>query len=424
MGIATTPRTRASVPGILKDVRFAWWLYLVTGCFAPEVISGAPCSSQGDCPHGQTCDLDTYRCGDATIPTADASPDTLDVDANPCDPGEELVAGACTIPLTTEIPPAAISPAACDTGDANTSRTVALDRGNRIYVAFSCGGAAHVVTSGDGGATASAPMPLGITGVDHASVAGGPRKVGYVATGGMQGVVLAVTVDGGATWSTSTLDTARPDAGWGIAVAARDDAVWVAVRSGGAVRVYRNTTRGGGAFAQVDVPLNAVYGDLVVDPQTGHVWLTGDSPQIHVRRSIDGGASFEAEIDPAGASYNYSDAALAGGAIFVTGSSQSTFSRIPIAAPATATTTAAMLPSVSPRGRAIAVAADEAVYVANRPPSAPVSVVRFPSGATTGASRTATAGTGPSVAAGPGTTAVFVYTETASQTVRLGVYVF
>ncbi|MFN0252307.1 MAG: hypothetical protein ACKV2T_35860 [Kofleriaceae bacterium] len=389
-------------------------LVVVAACFAPVAPTGVPCSERGTCPSGQFCELATNICR----PTSDAGGE----DASPCDPTETLANGECVVPITQEVAPTAISPAQCTTPDSSNSRSVGIDRSHRIYAAFQCGAAddMFVATSADGGATAML-QPLGVAGVRSIAVAGGPRKVAYVATAGSQGVVVAITADGGASWMLQTLDPMTPDGNFGIWAAVVGDSVYIAAKRMSSVRVWRNATRGVGAFDVTDVTINAFYGGMVADAQTGDVWVTGDTPDLHVRRSQDGGATFEPELDPS-VSYTYSTWSLAGGYIFVTGSDQSTFSKLATSDPLMVTTVTASLPAAVSRGRTIAAGADESVLIGIEDVADAVTLIRFPPGATAGTTRMIGAGTGPSVVAGPNTTAPFVYT-TANE-VRLGVFVF
>jgi hypothetical protein len=177
-----------------------------------------------------------------------------------------------------------------------------------------------------------------------------------------------------------------------------------------------------GVFNVVDVAIAHVFGDMIVDPQDGTVWVTGDTPQLHVRKSVDGGATFGAVIDPM-ASYNTSDWAINAGTIFAAGS-QNTFTRIEAANPNNVTTVSAMLPTVTGRGRALAAAADGALYVASQPSSGDFALQRFAAGSTSATPRMPGAGTGPSVVAGPGAVAPFVFTDSATNKVMLGVAQF
>jgi len=213
----------------------------------------------------------------------------------------------------------------------------------------------------------------------------------------------------------------RPDEGWGVSLAAAGSSVFVAAQIGGDIRVWRNASSGTGSFAAVDVAFSSVFGELVANPATGEVWLGGDTPQLHVRKSADG-ASFAATVDPPG-SYGYSEWALGGGGLFVTGSA-GTFTRISLADPTMAAPFAATLPSAVARGRALAVAPDETVYVASQASGNAVTIHRFAPGSATGTSRAVAGATGPHVVAGPGTAAPYVFTDMATTKVMLGVAVF
>lgn len=401
-------------------------LLLAAGCFAPEIATGIPCSSTQQCPAGQVCDLATNRCEDMAGAGIDAGVDAPPVDTAACEPGEVLVGDACSIPLATEVAPAPASAADCDTGDANNGRAVAIDGGNRLYVAFRCGAtrAGFVAVSSDGGATVGMPVPLGVTGIDRIAILGGPRKHAFIALAGSDGVAFARTDDGGATWSTQPLDAMTPDAGWGISLAAAGSSVFVAAKLGTTTRVWRNTAAGVGAFASTDVGFDTVFGELVADPASGAVWLAGDTPSLRVRKSTDGAATFAAQVQPPG-SYNFSEWALGGGGLFVTGTSADTFTRIALADPTTTAPVAANLPSAVARGRALAVAPDETVYVANQGSNGATTILRFAPGSATGASRAVSAaGAGPHVVAGPGTAAPYAFTDTGTKKVMLGVAVF
>ena len=405
--------------------RVALWA-LIAGCYDPTIVAGVPCSERGTCPGGQICDVDTHVCGRSSV---DASVDGNPVDGSPdgpaCGPHQDLVGSLCVTRIEP-VGPTPIGAPGCSTGDANVTHAVGLDRSRRIYVGFTCGatGDGTVVVSTDSARSTALPHVIG-TGVTAIAVAGGPPGVGYAATTGSQGISVAVTQDGGASWATQALDTLVSSSNFGVAVAAVNDTVYVAAQVGPGIRVWRNANRGLGAFQVTDVTLSIVFADMVVDPQTGAVWVVGDSPSLHLRKSSDGGATFDPEIAPAPAgTYNYSDWTLGGGAIFVTGSTQTTFTRVPTATPTTSTTPGTMLPAVVTRGRAIAATPDEAVLIANQPSTNALTLQRFAPGATTGTSMPLGTGTHPSILPGPGTSAIYVFTDAATNQLQLGVVAF
>lgn len=397
----------------------------VTACYSPSPPSGVPCSSNDQCPNGQDCNLDTGICNGPPIEGDVDAPTVIPPDASgTCDPTEVFVDGACTIPIAVEVAPYAVSAPDCDTQDPSNSRSVGIDAGNRIYAAFRCGAtnAVFVATSHDGGVTAAAPLPIPIADANHIAVRGGPRKVAYVGVSGGEGVAIAVTTNGGLTWNSQVLTTAVPDGNFGVSVVAAGDSVCVAAEIGSSIRVWRNTARGSGTFDSVDVPMNPVYGEMILDPATGDVWAVGDDPNLHLRKSVDGGATFGGESNPTG-QYHYSEWAIGDATVFVTGADENTFTRIPTSNPGMSTLVTANLPAAGPRGRVIAAAPDNSIYIATQPVGGgALEVLRFAPGASISTSRALGTGTGPSLVVGPGATLPFVFTESASTKIQLGVF--
>ena len=397
----------------------------IAACYSPSAPSGARCNERDECPGDQVCNLATGICDDPAQPGVDGSLDP-DAEDSLCDPTEELVDGACTIPITQDAPAIAVSPAGCDTQQANNSRSVGIDAGNRIYVAVRCGAMdeVFVATSDDGGATVNAPVPLAIASADHVAVRGGPRKVAYVAVSGMTGVSIAVTTDGGLTWTSQVLTNDPVDDNFGVSVVSRGDSVWVAAELAN-VRVWRNATRGTGAFESTDEGLNgSVFGELLVEQTSGTMWIAGDTPALHLKRSTDGGIMFGSRIDP-GAMYNFSEWAIGNGTIFVSGS-QNTFTRIPTDDPTMDMQANATLPDIAAQGRALAAGLDNSLYIANqRANGNAITVLHVAPGAEAAtATRDVGTGTGPAIAVGTGTVVPYAFTETATMTVKLGVFVF
>ena len=78
--------------------------------------------------------------------------------------GDTLIGGECTVSIARPIAAKAVSPSGCNTGAASTSRNLAIDHSDRLYVAFQCGtaGDGFVAVSADGGATTAMPVALGI----------------------------------------------------------------------------------------------------------------------------------------------------------------------------------------------------------------------------------------------------------------------
>lgn len=190
----------------------------------------------------------------------------------------------------------------CTTAASNTSRKIDVDAGNTIYLVMNCAGTGYVVMSRDGGATFTAPMSTGITGITGSNelqiVAGAEGEAHVVGYSGASTVLHSRTTDAGATWSGPTTITTTASAPYGVAypnVAVRGASVWVAA-VGSDTQIYRNDSGGAGAFPLVGtVPLTfpqSVYWRLFVDDVSGKLYLADESNDLFVTVSDDAGATW------------------------------------------------------------------------------------------------------------------------------------
>ena len=327
------------------------------------------------------------------------------------------------VPIDTDVAPRIVSGVeACTTGAANLSRNVGLDQSNNIYVVFECGGTLTFATSEDGGESYSEPTDLGIADVDSIAVAGGAEGVVYVVAATATTVELLTSIDKGQTWTTNTVGMMPGQANWGVSLAVAGDSLYIA-RKNVDVRVFANHTGGEGAFTFVDVTMISTFGDILADPSTGDVFAVSDTPEFHIRRSSDGGLTFDIEVNPPGA-YHYSDWALADSTIFVAGQ-ENTFARIPLSDPTTSVVTPVNASAAIPQSRCIAASDNGAIFTAqvDSATSEP-SITLFPSGSDVGTSLAMPTGSsGSSLFAVTETTVIYVYTTPSSE-VAIGVESF
>ena len=357
-------------------------------------------------------------CEDDPLLCVDATPPAVSFDASP---GPD--AAPMLVPIDTDVAPRIVSgAAACTTGSANLSRNVGLDQSNNIYVVFACGGALTFAVSEDAGESYSAPVDLGLADVDSIAVAGGAAGVVYVVAATATTVELLTSIDKGQTWTSNTVGTMPGQANWGVSLAIAGESLYVA-RKDVDVRVFANHTGGEGAFTFVDVPMASTFGDILADPTTGDVFAVSDTPEFHIRRSSDGGLTFDAEVNPPGA-YHYSDWALADSTIVVAGQ-EDTFARIPLSDLTTSVVTPVNASAAIPQSRCIAASDNGAIFTAqvDSATSEP-SITLYPSGSDVGTPFALPAGsTGSSLFAVSDTTVIYVYTTPASE-VAIGVESF
>jgi hypothetical protein len=362
---------------------------------------------------GQTCDERTEFCPDAGDPDVDAQavPDAA--------PAPDAVT---IVPILTDVPPIPVSGAMpCTSGEGNTDRDIGVDSSGRIYVVFECGGALAVVISEDGGNSFSAPRDLGVSGVDSIAVEATEPGVAYIATGTSTSVDLFKTTDFGQSWASTNVGLTNGEATFGISMAIAGNSVYI-TRKESNLRVFSNHSGGDGAFTAVEVAMASVFGDIVADPDTGYVYAVTDTPDFHIRRSIDGGLTWEAEVNPPGF-YHYSDWALANSTIFVAGTEEN-FARIPVSDITTSVTTANVFGPSVPQSHAIAVS-DEGALFSTRVDSLTSDLIlsHFPPGSDVPTDIILPQGTGGSLLAASSSVVVYLYTNLNSE-VTVGVEAF
>lgn len=375
----------------------------------------AGCGRVGFDPLASSCESDPELCVDATValpPDAAVPPDAALPDAAPM-----------IVPIDTDVAPVVVSGgAACSSGVANLNRDIGVDASNNIYVVFECEGALTVVVSADGGVTYSDPVDLGVAAVDSIAVHGDSAGVAYVVAGTADTVELLKTVDGGQSWTPNTVGAITGDKAWGVSLAVAGDSIYVARRQTD-VRVFANHAQGDGAFTSVDVAMENAFGDVLADPITNDVFVVTDTPEFHIRRSSDGGLSFDAEVNPPGF-YHYSDWTLADSTIFVAGQEDS-FARIPLSDITTSVVTAPVLTASLPQSRSIAAASDGSFFASQVDgTTSELTITHFPAGSDSGTTVPLPAGAiGGSLVAASSTVVVYLYTTETSQ-VAVGVEAF
>lgn len=292
----------------------------------------------------------------------------------------ECGAGRCLTELAPTTP-SVVSPAggACTLGDTTTGRKVAMDGGGALYVLLACGARTGVSASEDGGRSFGAITTLDLDPTVSALVAD-ERGRAIVVSAQSAGVTVSTTSDTGRTFSAPRVVGAPGADAW-LGVARRGDGLLVATHAGKSTVLLSGAARGDGAFTpQGSVSLELEFGDLLVDPDTGAVWLTGDTPALHAFRSADGSSGFGADASPAAALY-YSEWALGGGTLFAVGTG-TTLARMSVASPEKAVLVRGLPPAES-RRRALSAWVDGTLYVGSQQgPTGPATVLRVPAGQT------------------------------------------
>lgn len=353
------------------------------GCDDGNTIGGDGCAP--GCVDEDECMLGTDNC----------SPDA-DCINQPWQPGAPGFACVCQsgfvgdgVTCVPAPPPPVFEPRApapisgplegCATGVSSAGRKIAIDAFGVLYAVMVCGGEAYVVRSTDAGATWSTPSLLGDDVVEVAVVGlhQGRAVVGLMRSTGE--VVVHPTTDFGQSWGPPRQVTTAADPASGLGLATDGVALLVSATVSGVLRVHRADDPGLTAFGAVDT-VPAVFGDVLVDPLDGsHVWAVSDTPDLHLLDSNDGGVTFPgAEATPAGGQ-EYSDWAIGGASIFVTGAAPQ-IGVIPMAAPDTITVVAG-LPDAPFGQRAITSDPAGVAVVAQASTGGGIYVVRLPSGA-------------------------------------------
>jgi hypothetical protein len=165
----------------------------------------------------------------------------------------------------------------------------------------------------------SADLPDAPVTVSQVAIAAGPSGVAYVAMMLNTGAVhLRTTQDGGDTWGAAVSVGAAWSTSSGLSLAAFNDDLYIGFSTSGGVAVARSRDRGVGTFDITPVEMTIAFFDLLFDPATESLAVCADTPTFHVRVSNDAGATFGAEVNPAGQEF-YSDWAIGNGTLFVSG---------------------------------------------------------------------------------------------------------
>jgi hypothetical protein len=264
----------------------------------------------------------------------------------------------------------------CTTSNSNTGRKISSDLLANFYVAMNCEGEVYVTSSRDLGATFSAPISVGITGITEVAVEGGGNNTAYVVAAQNGAVMFSRTTNGGQSWTTPRSIGQTSDAE--ISVDSFGDSVYVMVSSGGAIQLLRNTHLGDGDFLVTDVPLANAFHDVLVDKLTGDIILATDTPAFHLSRSSDGGLSFSSEANPNGSAF-FSDWAGSAGLIYAVGTSggSNDIDVISVADLAVGTSVTGLVEMSTSQARAIDADAFGNAYVASQQDDGTIQVDRM-----------------------------------------------
>jgi len=216
----------------------------------------------------------------------------------------------CKAKLVTRPATLASDMGSCNTRLSNTGRKIAIDPSNNaIYIAMRCSTEIHVVKTTDGGVTFGPRIVTTIAdqvendkSSDFSIAVGAPDTIYLAATTSSAKTLLFTrSTDGGTTWAPAVLLATQVSNHWGAHVSVYGTKVYVSTRTeglGGPTMLYANAMLGAGSFTPTSIPMNGnSYGDVIVDPATGHLWAVSDDAYLRLRRSTDGGATFEAPTD-------------------------------------------------------------------------------------------------------------------------------
>ena len=283
-------------------------LIVLAACFDPALPQGAPCDNGQLCPPGQFCSVErvcTRIARDGGDGDGDGDGDGgvdggVDGDGNLGDPVEpHELSGSSNCRIESPV----------------LRQALAVDQGDRVYLAASCDDEAAVAVSVDGGATFRAFSMLGIQTVadDVVSIVAGADGKAVVTALTMNGIVASVTDDGGASWSSAQPVADAGPSQVGISMAFEGNVVLVAAEDGPDLRVSRNDSFGVGNWTSTTIQTPIVYGDVLMIG--GSAFVVGDTPQIVVHESTDSGQSFGPDTMPVGQGVQYSDWDLTGDSI-------------------------------------------------------------------------------------------------------------
>lgn len=208
-------------------------------------------------------------------------------------------------------------PLPCDVGQASTSRHLSRDGGGILWAIANCTGRVAATWSADGGRTWAPAQQLNAGSVLQATIQGGVAPGSAVAawenfTGT---IVVRVTSDRGATWSAPVSVISLAQSTRGLSLVA--EGAWYHVMSFSGTRggpLVASSSDLGASWGPSQLFTMAwAYGDLGLDPATGQLELTADSPSLGHRVSGDHAMSFAGEAPlPGGCCLTYSDWSIGG----------------------------------------------------------------------------------------------------------------
>ncbi len=279
-----------------------------------ETCDDANASNSDACPSGAGGTCKNAICGDGFVRTT--------APAEPCDDGNMIDTDSCSnscMPgvFAVTIAPVAVSPvgSTCETRTSNWARKIGIDQGNNVYAAMKCGTSIHVAASRNGGLSFSTVMVPFSPVPDEYAVEGGPAGVVYGLAMAGSTAAFSRSIDSGTNFSTPII--VEPSALTpGFSIASSGDTVFLGIKNNTGPAVYRNTSRGAGSFLPpVQIPIQAVFWDIMIDRTTGFLWAGSDTAPHHLSRSTNGGQSFEPDLMPPGAT-GCSDWSVGNGFVF------------------------------------------------------------------------------------------------------------
>lgn len=280
---------------------------------------------------------------------------------NVCGANNACVQGTCVANLTTlgavEIQDALVN---CTTRKSNQHKT-AIDAQNGLHAIFDCGGELQYVASLTGGLSYTKPIAIGLKTVQDSALAiGNDGRIHVLATLANGDAMYTSSMDRGGTWSSPVTIDKSIFAPYGLGIATHKGAAYFYMQSINYVHVWRPAMSN--TFAMTQVGPSIYPSSLLVDPQSGALWLAGDNGGVLVAKSTDNGATFGA-LDATGVSNSFTDYAFDKGTILVVGASPH-LDLIDSTQPMQHTSVFGFDPAAGGAMRGIAVDASSNVYVA------------------------------------------------------------